>query len=274
MSSPTLNDVITPLMTYLTGDRCDGSRGSVVDSCHAIASLALSGALGKHPNTFAAQLYTEVASKIPSPLPLAPACDLPALAREPRKITIPVIKEHLKACGSKVSGTKVELLKRIPTTLAPPRLYKILPRWRREEAALQAHFARRREVEKRQRILELAFAPRELTIRADSELCRQYTEWGRGDPAYIARVMDEMRFYFARTDYDKIRNGMYQAQREYRSYNDDYFDFPIDGQQLSRDAKKEAMKRYLGTLTTQKKIDEALCDFMLPPSLRPMIPKM
>lgn len=261
-----LNGIIAPLATYITNNYCDGSRASVIESCHMIATLSLSGAFGRDPNAFAAHLYSDVASK------LAPTCDLPALIREPRKITIPVIREHLKACGRKVSGTKAELLNRIPTKLAPPRLYKLLPRWRKEEATLQAHFAHRREVEKRQRILEHAFAPRELIIREDSELCRQYTEWGRGDHTYIAQVMDEMRFYFARTEYDKIRNGMYHAVREVR-YDNDFSDFPIDGKRLSKDAKKVAMKRYLSTLTTQEKIDEARSDFLLPPSLRHLIPQ-
>ena len=51
-------------------------------------------------------------------------------------------------------------------------------------------------------------AARGLALRADSRLCQQYIEEGQLSLRWVVNVMDEMRFYFAHTDYDDRREEL------------------------------------------------------------------
>jgi len=275
-----IHEVVKLVLTVIA-DSCDGSRSSVVDACAVLGVAAVSGVIGADHAHFMTQCYTTIASKIPQSLPLLPPCTLPALAREPRKITVAVLREHLRAAGLKLSGLKSDLRDRIRITVAPPRLYKIMPQWRREEKALRRHLEERRIVDGRLKILQDVFAERQLEVRSDSRLCYGFTMRGVGDPRDILRVMDEMRFYFKRTNYSTIRNQCYEAERDmrYGRYSDSDSDSgsgygPIDGLALSERAKHIAFRQYCDALTTQEKVQEALADFYLPPSLRARVEKL
>jgi hypothetical protein len=65
-------------------------------------------------------------------------------------------------------------------------------------------------------------------LRSDSKLCNDYIATGKGDPADIARVMREMRFYFDETRYAEFReNAFKRARMRYQealyAYEDEYF---------------------------------------------------
>jgi hypothetical protein len=51
-------------------------------------------------------------------------------------------------------------------------------------------------------------AARGLALRADSRLCQQYIEQGQLSLRWVVNVMDEMRFYFAHTNYDDRREEL------------------------------------------------------------------
>jgi hypothetical protein len=65
-------------------------------------------------------------------------------------------------------------------------------------------------------------------LRSDSKLCNDYIATGKGDPADIARVLREMRFYFDETRYAEFRDRAFQrARARYHealyAYEDEYF---------------------------------------------------
>ncbi len=122
------------------------------------------------------------------------------------------------------------------------------------------------EVAQRRVQLEAAFAPRNLEIRRDSELCQRYLTLGIGNPTNIARIMDEMRFYFARTQYASKRDELFEQHLEHYGYYPD----PIE---LSEDAREEALDDFIHELNSLEKVDAALADDLLPPTLRPAIEK-
>ena len=264
-----IEDVAPLILSFLT-QTCDGSARTAMHACHAVGVLSVSGVLGRNPNPIATTFYHEIASK-------QQTFDLPALSREQRRITIPVIRQHLKQAniyvGSKAS--RATLLSSIPTMIAPPTLYGPMQTWRRDEAIAQAESRRQETRRQRTQTLEEAFAPRELVIRNDSTLCRRYISCGHGDPQEIAVVMDQMRFYFARTDYQRIRDAEYRHARsmgydEYDEY-DEYEEYGcgrINGKELSENAKRIAFAEYVKSLNTQQKSQDALRDPLLPPSLR------
>jgi hypothetical protein len=114
------------------------------------------------------------------------------------------------------------------------------------DACQQRHRAAQNVVQgrdARRAVLVAALAAHGCTLRADSRLCAAYIDQGVGDPQHIAVVMEEMRFYFAHTNYknaytDILDSGGYTTDDEgweddedgYDSYGYDSYDgYSSDG---------------------------------------------
>ena len=59
-----------------------------------------------------------------------------------------------------------------------------------------------------------AVAACRLALRSDSRLCQQYIEGKKLSLGWVVDVMDEMRFYFAHTDYEDRREELRKARRQ------------------------------------------------------------
>lgn len=97
----------------------------------------------------------------------------------------------------------------------------------------------------RHRTLRRALAERGLEIRRDSVACRRYLDATRDDLEAVVDVMDEMRFFFERTDYSTIA----QRLRPRRTWGDDDGDFRADVYDpvaISARAKREALLKLDG----------------------------
>jgi hypothetical protein len=120
--------------------------------------------------------------------------------------------------------------------------------------------------------LEAALAPRGLEVRADSALCNDYIEGRRTLPlASIAEIMDEMRWYHARTRYAELRDELFDELYEKRDRDREMWGEDsgwIDPHQVSEDAQMMAMGEFLDGLEDVDAADAALADPILPPSLR------
>ena len=126
------------------------------------------------------------------------------------------------------------------------------------------------------------------TLRADSKLCQAYIENDQGDPVYIASVMAEMKFYFEETEYETIREEMFnKAQEEYElemdSYNNNYNNYDhrprfhdyFDSQETSNQAKDNALEKWIKTATQGKiEIALALTKPVVPATLRTRLENM
>jgi hypothetical protein len=97
--------------------------------------------------------------------------------------------------------------------------------------------------------LEQALAARGCELRHDSRLCRAFIDHDDGDPEDIAITMEEMKFYFAHTDYDSILDELWEDARDERNDydSDDGYRERIDPDELSACAKSEALKRWAET---------------------------
>lgn len=131
-------------------------------------------------------------------------------------------------------------------------------RWRDDVGALDADLLRAASMAVRRGRLEAALAARGLRLRQDSELCRRYVAAGADGEAGLAAVveaMDEMRFFYDRTDYARMlslrrppRYGAYGGAG-YGAFDDayDWHGGGYDRLEASRDAKEAALRR-MGTV--------------------------
>lgn len=103
-------------------------------------------------------------------------------------------------------------------------------RKRRENAAS-------RRDQRRTELLE-AFRPRNLTIRSDSRLTNEYLARQTGSDSeaqYLARIMDEMRFYHQHTDYREFYHIQVQDELEYKGrFNRDEVSYLAQEQALEQ----------------------------------------
>ena len=60
-------------------------------------------------------------------------------------------------------------------------------------------------------------AARGLALRTDSRLCQQYIQGAKLSLGGVVNIMDEMRFYFAHTDYEETREGLREVRPRIRS---------------------------------------------------------
>lgn len=117
----------------------------------------------------------------------------------------------------------------------------------------------RNKKDTRQAWLTAALERKGCTLREDSRVCQAYIEDGIGDLETICNVMCEMKFYFAHTNYEAIRDEMYnQAHDEYEEecdeFNrDQYRDyefrprFNFDSSEASEWAKFSALKEWIAS---------------------------
>lgn len=78
---------------------------------------------------------------------------------------------------------------------------------KRHRGASSEHHARR--VRHRENRLRARLEARGLVLREDSRLCSKYIHRGKGDEDDIVDTMIEMDWFFANTDYDFYREGLY-----------------------------------------------------------------
>lgn len=120
--------------------------------------------------------------------------------------------------------------------------------------------------------------------RDDSRLCAAYLRGGEGDPRRVAEVMAEMKFFHEHTEYEAIRDALYeQARDEYQQEWDEYrgdhdligggcfgdrpgpFGRYYDKDEASHGAKGTALRRWTDA---QASLEAALHAPVLPRTLR------
>lgn len=120
----------------------------------------------------------------------------------------------------------------------------------------QREEARETAQKKRKKRLVTQLEKKGLMLRADSKLCEQYIASGRPSVDTVVTTMVEMDFFFKHTDYEEIREKLYDQEREERDNEWEEWrqngcdrDFrpessPIDAQELSETAKKQALQKF------------------------------
>lgn len=123
-------------------------------------------------------------------------------------------------------------------------------------------------------------------LRSDSRLCSTYIEHGDGGPKEIAKIMAEMQFYHAHTEYQAIRDEIFEsALAEYKNARDEYndgYDSDIrvgynfrdfsptfrdyfNADEASEEAQEQAFERWLDAQPT---LEAAIESKELPATLR------
>jgi hypothetical protein len=100
---------------------------------------------------------------------------------------------------------------------------------------------------KNQRASELKQALSEagLSFRNDSRMCREFIQHGRHGIPLVVQTMNEMNFFFSQTEYGNICRQVKddEIERKRDKYGYGYYD--IDGDVVSKKAKKIALQLYL-----------------------------
>jgi len=112
--------------------------------------------------------------------------------------------------------------------------------------------------------LERALEQRGCSLRSDSRLCQAYIDYGHGNVSSIVNTMNEMRFFFGHTGYDRLRTAAFTRLRA--------IDGMYDG--ISEDASNEAKVNALKLWVRQfGSVETACARPELPPSLLSQVKK-
>lgn len=137
-----------------------------------------------------------------------------------------------------------------------------------EENMVRTHQSQARRPERydervsRMRILSKALEDGGCSIREDSKLCKAFVELGYGDVDVIVKIMQEMKFYFERTEYEAIFDALHEtAEREFEYA---LFEWEEGGRKTMRPRFYAYFDQYEASdLAKERALDGYLQKFML-----------
>jgi len=100
-----------------------------------------------------------------------------------------------------------------------------------------------RDIHDRSMHLEAKLREKNLELRGDSMICRDFIEKRRDDVEEVVAIMEEMHWFFTFTGYKYIIQDYYAEMRYYNSDSDDEIEWKSRGE-ISHECKKIAFRRF------------------------------